>query len=64
MCCEELPIEGFCVAAGIPTAEKAKIISGPKFVGIRHVEFKLGSVDDMVNIAASTSELCYYYSVD
>jgi fatty acid synthase subunit alpha len=43
---EGLPIEGFCVAAGIPTTEKAaKIISGLKSVGIHHVAFKPGSVD-------------------
>jgi fatty acid synthase subunit alpha, fungi type len=52
-----LPIEGFCVAAGIPTTEKAaEIISGLKSVGIRHVAFKPGSVDgirQVVNIAAA-----------
>ena len=47
---EGLPIEGFCVAAGIPTTEKAaEIISG----------LKSGSVDDIgqvVNIAAANPD--------
>ena len=54
---EGLPIEGFCVAAGIPTTEKAaEIIEGLTEAGIRHVSFKPGSVDgirQVVNIAAS-----------
>jgi fatty acid synthase subunit alpha len=54
---EGLPIEGFCVAAGIPTTEKAvEIIDGLKAAGIRHVAFKPGSVDgirQVVNIAAA-----------
>ena len=45
MCREGLPIEGLCVAAGIPTTEKAaEIISGLKFVGIHHVGFKRGAI--------------------
>jgi hypothetical protein len=37
---EGLPIEGFCVVAGIPTTEKAdEIIDGLKSVGIHHVAF-------------------------
>ena len=52
-----LPIEGFCVAAGIPTTEKAvKIINGLKAAGIQHVAFKPGSIDgirQVVNIAAA-----------
>ena len=54
---EGLPIEGFCVAAGIPTTEKAiEIIDGLKAAGIQHVAFKPGSVDgirQVVNIAAA-----------
>ena len=54
---EALPIEGFCVAAGIPTTEKAaEIIEGLTKAGIKHVSFKPGSVDgirQVVNIAAS-----------
>jgi fatty acid synthase subunit alpha len=57
---EGLPIEGFCVAAGIPTTEKAaEIIDGLKSVGIRHVAFKPGSVDgirQVVNIAATNPD--------
>jgi enoyl reductase-like protein len=41
---EGLPIEGFCVAAGIPTAEKAaEIINVVQSVQVVH--FKLGSVE-------------------
>jgi fatty acid synthase subunit alpha, fungi type len=54
---EGLPIEGFCVAAGIPITKKAaEIIDGLKSIGIRHVVFKPGSVDgirQVVNIAAA-----------
>ncbi|CAE6460687.1 unnamed protein product [Rhizoctonia solani] len=53
---EGLPVEGFCVAAGIPSTEKAKeIIDGLRAAGIRHVSFKPGSVDgirQVVNIAS------------
>jgi enoyl reductase-like protein len=52
---EGLPIEGFCVAAGIPTAKNAaEIINDVLSVGIRHVAFKSGSVKAFarwVNIA-------------
>ncbi|KAH7106327.1 fatty acid synthase [Auriculariales sp. MPI-PUGE-AT-0066] len=54
---EGIPIEGFCVAAGIPSIEKAgEIIDGLRSAGIRHVSFKPGSVDgirQVVNIAAA-----------
>ena len=57
---EGLPIEGFCVAAGIPTTEKAvEIIEGLKGAGIRHVAFKPGSVEgirQVVNIAAANPD--------
>lgn len=57
---EGLPIEGFCVAAGIPTTEKAaEIIDGLKASGIKHVSFKPGSVDgirQVVNIAIANSD--------
>lgn len=57
---EGLPIEGFCVAAGIPSTEKAaEIISGLKEAGIKHVAFKPGSVDgirQVVNIAAANPD--------
>ncbi|KDQ57051.1 hypothetical protein JAAARDRAFT_35647 [Jaapia argillacea MUCL 33604] len=57
---EGLPVEGFCVAAGIPSTEKAaEIISGLKNAGIKHVSFKPGSVDgirQVVNIAAANPD--------
>ncbi|KZT67951.1 hypothetical protein DAEQUDRAFT_367722 [Daedalea quercina L-15889] len=57
---EGLPIEGFCVAAGIPSTEKAaEIIGGLKAAGIRHVSFKPGSVDgirQVINIAAANPD--------
>ena len=57
---EGLPIEGFCVAAGISTTEKAaEIINGLKSAGICHVAFKPGSVDgirQVVNIAAANPD--------
>lgn len=40
---EGLPVEGLCVAAGIPSTEKAKeIIDGLREAGIKHVSFKPG----------------------
>ncbi|KAF9267936.1 fatty acid synthase [Marasmius fiardii PR-910] len=57
---EGLPIEGFCVAAGIPSTEKAvEIIDGLRSAGIKHVSFKPGSVDgirQVVNIAAANPD--------
>ncbi|KAF8638240.1 hypothetical protein AX17_002262 [Amanita inopinata Kibby_2008] len=57
---EGLPIEGFCVAAGIPSTEKAaEIIESLKIAGIKHVSFKPGSVDgirQVVNIAAANPD--------
>jgi fatty acid synthase subunit alpha, fungi type len=54
---EGLPIEGFCVAAGIPSTEKAvEIIDRLRQVGIKHVAFKPGSVEgirQVVSIAAT-----------
>ncbi|OJT02257.1 Fatty acid synthase subunit alpha [Trametes pubescens] len=57
---EGLPIEGFCVAAGIPSTEKAaEIIDALRAAGIKHVSFKPGSVDgirQVVNIAAANPD--------
>ncbi|OAV94208.1 hypothetical protein PTTG_27068 [Puccinia triticina 1-1 BBBD Race 1] len=54
---EGLPMEGFVVAAGIPSTEKAKeIIDGLREAGLKHVSFKPGSVDgirQVVQIAAA-----------
>ena len=48
-----LPIEGFCVAAGIPSTEKAaEIIGALRDAGIKHVAFKPGSVDGIRQVAA------------
>ncbi|KAF8314904.1 hypothetical protein DL93DRAFT_2166952, partial [Clavulina sp. PMI_390] len=50
---EGLPIEGFCVAAGIPSTEKAaEIIDGLRSCGIKHVAFKPGSVDGIRQVVA------------
>ncbi|KAG2057424.1 hypothetical protein BDR06DRAFT_1005063 [Suillus hirtellus] len=55
-----LPIEGFCVAAGVPSTEKAaEIIDGLRKAGIWHVLFKPGLVDgirQVVNIAKSNPD--------
>lgn len=57
---EGLPIEGFCVAAGIPSTEKAaEIIEALRSAGIKHVAFKPGSVDgirQVVTIAAANPD--------
>ncbi|KAI0787467.1 fatty acid synthase [Fomes fomentarius] len=57
---EGLPVEGFCVAAGIPSTEKAaEIIGALRSAGIKHVSFKPGSVDgirQVVNIAAANPD--------
>ncbi|TFK75163.1 fatty acid synthase [Pluteus cervinus] len=54
---EGLPVEGFCVAAGIPSTEKAaEIITALRTAGIKHVAFKPGSVEgirQVINIAAA-----------
>lgn len=57
---EGLPIEGFCVAAGIPTTEKAaEIIDALRSAGIKHVAFKPGSVEgirQVISIAAANPD--------
>ncbi|KAF6759889.1 fatty acid synthetase alpha subunit [Ephemerocybe angulata] len=57
---EGLPVEGFCVAAGIPTTEKAvEIIEALKAAGIKHISFKPGSVDgirQVINIASANPD--------
>src|ERR1700761_1575724 len=54
---EGLPIEGFCIAAGIPSIEKAtEILGGLQQSGIKHVSFKPGSIDgirQVINIASA-----------
>ena len=55
-----LPIEGFTVAAGVPSTEKAaEIIEGMRSAGIKHISFKPGSVDgirQVLNIAAANPD--------
>jgi fatty acid synthase subunit alpha len=57
---EGLPMEGFNVAAGIPSTEKAAgIIEGLRNAGIKHVAFKPVSVDgirQVVNIAKANPD--------
>ncbi|KAH8117927.1 fatty acid synthase [Phellopilus nigrolimitatus] len=57
---EGVPVEGFCVAAGIPSTEKAaEIIGNLKTAGIKHVAFKPGSIDGIrhvVSIAAANPD--------
>jgi len=57
---ENITIEGFCVAAGVPSSEKAtEIIEGLRSAGIRHVSFKPGSVAgirQVVSIAAANPD--------
>ena len=50
---EGLPIEGFCIGAGIPSPEKAaEIIDAFRSAGIKHVAFKPGSVDGIRQVVA------------
>jgi Fatty acid synthase subunit beta/Fas1-like, helical len=55
-----LPIESFCIAAGIPSMEKAtEIIGALHNAGIKHVAFKPGSVDgigQVVTIATANPD--------
>jgi fatty acid synthase subunit alpha len=57
---EGVPVEGFCVAAGVPSTEKAnEIIEGLRDAGIKHIAFKPGSVDGLrqvVSIAAANPD--------
>ena len=57
---EGLPIEGFCIAAGIPSIEKAtEILGGLQQSGIKHVSFKPGSIDgirQVINIASANPD--------
>ena len=58
---EGLPIEGFCVAAGIPTTEKAaEIIKGLTQTRIKNVSFKPGlvyGICQVINIAVPNPRL-------
>ena len=49
----KLPIEGFCVAVGIPSTKKAaEIIGVLRDAGIKHVAFKTGSVEGIHQVVA------------
>ena len=55
---EGLPVEGFCVAAGIPSTEKAaEIINALRAAGIKHVSFKPGSVDGIRQVDRKSTRL-------
>lgn len=55
MCKEGLPIEGFCITAGIPSIEKpTMIIDSLKNAGIKHVSFKPISVDGIRHVVNIT----------
>lgn len=48
---EGYPIEGICVAAGVPSVDTAsEIIQTMKKTGFRHVAFKPGSIQAIVNV--------------
>lgn len=57
---EGLPIEGFCIAAGIPSSDKAtEIITNIKNAGLKHIAFKPGSTEgirQVVNIARANPD--------
>lgn len=53
---EGVPVEGFCVAAGVPTTEKAnEIIEGLRVASIKHIAFKPGSVDGLRQVVSIAS---------
>eukprot|EP01135_Chromosphaera_perkinsii_P010233 Nk52_evm6s2062 gene=Nk52_evmTU6s2062 len=58
---EGIPIEGICVAAGVPSLENANsIIASLQETGIKHVSFKPGSKEailDVVKIATSNPSM-------
>jgi 3-oxoacyl-ACP reductase-like protein/enoyl reductase-like protein/malonyl CoA-acyl carrier protein transacylase/acyl dehydratase len=50
---EGLPMEGLCIAAGVPSLELAnEIITNLQAAGLRHVAFKPGSVDTVRQVVA------------
>jgi len=57
---EGYPIEGLCVAAGIPSTENASSIMGQlKEAGLKHISFKPGSVEgirQVINIASANPD--------
>ncbi|KAI8987783.1 fatty acid synthase [Mycotypha africana] len=50
---EGLPMEGLCIAAGVPSIDNAnEIIANLQSAGIRHVAFKPGSIDAIRQVIA------------
>lgn len=48
---EGYPIEGFCIAAGVPSFEAAvEIVEGLREAGLRHVSFKPGSKQSILDV--------------
>ncbi|KAI9348018.1 fatty acid synthase [Obelidium mucronatum] len=58
---EGIPMEGICIAAGVPSLDVAdEVVSNLKRAGIRHVAFKPGSVEDIrrvINIAKNAPDM-------
>ena len=51
--CEGLPVEGFCVTTGIPSTEDAvETIGGLCSAAIKHVSFKPGSVEGILQVVS------------
>ncbi|PWN49564.1 fatty acid synthase [Violaceomyces palustris] len=54
---EGLPVEGFCIAAGVPVPQKAEeIIRDLKNAGIKHVSFKPGSLPAIQQVCKIASQ--------
>jgi fatty acid synthase subunit alpha len=54
---EGVPIEGFTIAAGIPSLEKAnEVIHALRSAGVRHVAFKPGSVEGILQVVSIANQ--------
>lgn len=54
---EGYPIEGICVAAGVPSPETAsEIINSAKKYGLRHISFKPGSISAILSVIQIAKE--------
>ena len=57
---EGLPVEGLCVAAGIPSTENATtMLTDLKAAGLKHISFKPGSIEgirQVINIASANPD--------
>ncbi|KAJ3071925.1 3-oxoacyl-[acyl-carrier-protein] synthase [Podochytrium sp. JEL0797] len=58
---EGIPMEGICIAAGVPSLDVAdEVVANLKKAGIRHCSFKPGSVEDIrrvINIAKNSPDM-------